>query len=202
MNNNSTANPTTSLLSFSVKDMALCGMFAALMAVVSQLSIPMPTGVPITIQFFAVALTGAVLGSRLGFFAALAYIFIGAVGLPVFANFRGGLNILFGVTGGYLWCYPAMAALCGIAPGNDSRPAPGSGFRIRTMAIRLLFAFLGFALTEIAGGLQWAMLAGDMTVGAVFTYAIVAFIPKDLIITAAAILIGSNIRTAIKRSGY
>lgn len=198
MKHKSAAKSSASLWSFTVRDMVLCGMSAALMAVVSQLSLPMPSGVPITIQFFAVALTGAVLGSRLGFFAALAYLFIGAAGLPVFANFRGGLQVLLGVTGGYLWCYPVMAALCGISPGN----APGSGSRASIMAIRLSFAFLGFALTEIAGGLQWAMLAGDKSIRAVFAYAIVAFIPKDLILTAAAVVIGSNIRTAIKRSGY
>ncbi|MCA5010971.1 biotin transporter BioY, partial [Clostridioides difficile] len=69
-------------------------MFAAVLAVISQLSIPMPTGVPITIQIFGVALIGTVLGWKLGFLATLIYILLGAVGLPVFSNFRGGIQFL------------------------------------------------------------------------------------------------------------
>ena len=51
---------------FTTREMVLVGMFAAVLAVISQISLPMPTGVPITIQVFGVALVGAVLGSRLG----------------------------------------------------------------------------------------------------------------------------------------
>ena len=50
---------------FTTREMVLVGMFAAVLAVISQISLPMPTGVPITIQVFGVALVGAVLGSRL-----------------------------------------------------------------------------------------------------------------------------------------
>ena len=50
---------------FTTKEMVLVGMFAAVLAVISQISLPMPTGVPITIQVFGVALVGASLGSRL-----------------------------------------------------------------------------------------------------------------------------------------
>ena len=83
---------------FTTREMVLAGMFAAVMAVISQLSIPMPTGVPVTIQVFGVALVGAVLGWRLGLCSMLVYILIGAVGLPVFANFGGGIKSLVGLT--------------------------------------------------------------------------------------------------------
>ena len=74
------------------RDVVLTGMFAALLTAISQLSLPMPTGVPITIQAFGVALCGAVLGWKRGALATLVYILLGAVGLPVFANFQGGLR--------------------------------------------------------------------------------------------------------------
>ena len=54
----------------------------------------MPTGVPITVQVFAVALVGVILGWKRGVLAVLVYILIGAVGVPVFANFKGGLSVL------------------------------------------------------------------------------------------------------------
>ena len=72
---------------FTTREMVLVGMFAAVLAVISQISLPMPTGVPITIQVFGVALVGAVLGSRLGTTATLVYVLLGAIGLPIFANF-------------------------------------------------------------------------------------------------------------------
>ena len=99
-------------LRFTTRELVLGGMFAALMAVISQLSIPMPNGVPITIQVFGIALIGVTLGWRLGCLSAVIYLLIGAVGLPVFANFGGGISRLVSLTGGYLWSYPLMAALC------------------------------------------------------------------------------------------
>ena len=176
---------------FSTKDLVLGGMFAALLAAVSQISLPMPTGVPITIQVFGVALIGVVLGWRLGLLATLTYILIGAVGLPVFANFRGGLGHLVGLTGGYIWAWPIMVVLCGI------RPKSGNP-RLNT-ALVLLFSLLGLAIVEIIGGLQWAALAGDMSVGAVFTYSMVAFVPKDIVITIIGVLIGLPLKKLIAR---
>ena len=101
---------------FTTRELVIGGMFAALLAVISQLSIPMPSGVPITIQILGVALVGSVLGWRLGLFATITYILIGAVGLPVFANFSGGFSKLVGVTGGYIWSWPFLAALAGVHP--------------------------------------------------------------------------------------
>lgn len=92
----------------------MAGVFAALLAVLSQLSIPLPSGVPVTLQTFAVALCGFTLGARKGAAAVVVYLLLGAVGLPVFAGFLGGVGILFGVTGGFLWGFIAMAALCGL----------------------------------------------------------------------------------------
>ena len=91
---------------FTTREMVLVGMFAAVLAVISQISLPMPTGVPITIQVFGVALVGAVLGSRLGTTATLVYVLLGAIGLPIFANFSGGISSIVGVTGGYIWAWP------------------------------------------------------------------------------------------------
>ena len=93
---------------FTTREMVLVGMFAAVLAVISQISLPMPTGVPITIQVFGVALVGAVLGSRLGTTATLVYVLLGAIGLPIFANFSGGISSIVGVTGGYIWAWPIM----------------------------------------------------------------------------------------------
>lgn len=177
---------------FTVKELVLGGMFAGLMAIISQISLPMPNGMPITVQVFGATLIGVVLGWRLGLLATITYTMIGAVGMPVFANFRGGVGSLVGPTGGYIWSWPLMVVLCGI------RPKTGSS-SVNT-ALTLLFSLLGLAITEIIGGLQWAAMAGNMSVSAVFSYAIVAFIPKDIILTIIAVFVGIPMRKVISKT--
>ena len=62
----------------STRDLALAGMIAAILTIISQISIPMPTGVPITIQVFGIALVSVVFGWRLGLLGTLSYILLGA----------------------------------------------------------------------------------------------------------------------------
>lgn len=174
---------------FSTRDMVLAGMFAAVLAVISQISLPMPTGVPITIQVFGVALVGVVLGWRLGTFATIVYILIGAAGLPVFANFHGGFASLVGLTGGYIWAWPIMVLLCGINPPIGNKHA--------AFALRIVLSLLGLAFVEIIGGLQWAALSAEMSIGAIFTYSMVAFVPKDILITVLAVVIGLPMRRLV-----
>jgi len=67
---------------FSVRDICYAGLFAAVIAVMAQLSIPMPLGVPMTMQTFAITLAAVVLGSKLSAIATLVYLALGAVGVP------------------------------------------------------------------------------------------------------------------------
>lgn len=178
---------------FTTREMVLAGMFAAVLAVISQLSIPTPAGVPVTIQVFGVALVGAVLGWKLGLCSVLVYILIGAAGLPVFANFGGGIRSLIWLTGGYIWAWPVMAVLCGIRPGLKNR--------ISDLAVRILLSLIGLAAVELIGGLQWAALSGDMTTGAVFAYSMVAFVPKDIVITILGVIVSEPVKQMTDRIG-
>lgn len=82
------------------RDMVLISLFAALTAVCSWISIP--AAVPFTLQTLAVFLAVGLLGGKRGTICILLYILLGAVGLPVFSGFSGGLGALFGTTGGYI----------------------------------------------------------------------------------------------------
>ncbi len=90
--------------------------FSLLTALAAQVVIPLPWGpVPITGQTFAVLLTGALLGSRLGALALMAYLLEGALGLPFFAAGGSGMGrLMFSPTSGYLLAYPAAAFLTGL----------------------------------------------------------------------------------------
>ena len=101
-------------MKISTKTIVTVGMFTAVLAVLSILQIPMPTGVPITLQTFAMALCGYVLGWKYGTISTVLYILIGAIGVPVFAGMSAGVGILTGATGGYLFGFIIMTFLCGI----------------------------------------------------------------------------------------
>lgn len=96
------------------KMMILCALFAALTAVCSMISIPLPfTPVPINLATLSVFLAGGLLGSRYGALSQLVYVLLGAIGLPVFSGFTGGFGIIMGPTGGYIVGYIAAAWLIG-----------------------------------------------------------------------------------------
>ena len=77
-------------MKISTKTIVTVGMFTAVLSVLSILTIPMPTGVPVTLQTFAMALCGYVLGWKKGTSSTLIYILLGTVGVPVFAGMTGG----------------------------------------------------------------------------------------------------------------
>ena len=94
----------------SITYIALC---ASIMAVLSQLAIPIGA-VPLTIQTFVVSLIGFFLGGKRGLASVILYIAIGAVGAPVFANLQGGFFVLIGYTGGFIWGYMPFFCMCGL----------------------------------------------------------------------------------------
>ncbi len=83
-----------------VYDLAYIGIFVVLMMVCSWISIPLT--IPVTLQTFGVFAAVGILGGKRGTLAVLVYILMGAVGLPVFSGFGGGLGSLVGTTGGYI----------------------------------------------------------------------------------------------------
>ncbi|HVO72809.1 MAG TPA: biotin transporter BioY [Ignavibacteriaceae bacterium] len=89
--------------------------FALLTAISAQLTIPMKP-VPITLQTMAVVLAGAFIGAKDGAYSQVLYLFLGIIGLPVFAQTPDapvGIARLFGPTGGYLLAFPLAAYLTG-----------------------------------------------------------------------------------------
>lgn len=86
--------------SFQTIDIVYIGIFAALLAICSWISIPLT--VPVTLQTFGVFVTCALLGGKRGTVSIIVWILLGAVGAPVFAGFSGGMGVLLGSTGGYI----------------------------------------------------------------------------------------------------
>ena len=93
-----------------VRNMALCGLFAALLTLCAWISLP-GAGVVFTLQTFGVALTLLLLGGKRGTIAVFVYLLLGVVGLPVFTGFQGGIGTLLNVTGGYIIGFLVWALL-------------------------------------------------------------------------------------------
>jgi len=98
-----------------VFDAALVAGFSILIALSAQVAIPLPfTPVPVTLQTFAILLTGCLLGSGRGALAAAAYVAEGSLGLPFFSGGTAGIGHLLGPTGGYLVGCVAAAFVAGL----------------------------------------------------------------------------------------
>ena len=82
------------------KGMVYIALFTSIMIVCAFITIPF--AIPFTLQTFALFTIIGILGTKRAFISVLLYLLLGAVGLPVFSGFRGGIGHLFGATGGYL----------------------------------------------------------------------------------------------------
>ncbi len=101
-----------------IKKMATMAMLVALLVVCSQLAVPVGN-VPITAQTAAVMLIALLLSPGYAALTVLVFILAGGIGLPFFANFKGGLGVLLGPTGGYLYGFVAAAALISAISGRQ-----------------------------------------------------------------------------------
>ena len=126
----------------------------------------------------ALALVGGLLGWKWGALAGLIYVALGASGLPVFAGLKGGIGMLAGATGGYLWTYPLLALGAGLGKNRWQRA---------------LFSLAGLAVLEIVGACQLAHFTG----APIWPY-IAMFVPKDMIVVLLAVLPAEKMRRILK----
>ncbi|MDE5867022.1 MAG: biotin transporter BioY [Lachnospiraceae bacterium] len=171
----------------STREIVYIGMFAAILAILSQISIPMPSGMPITLQTFAVALTGYVLAWKRGTAGTLIYILLGAVGVPVFSGLRGGVQVLAGHTGGFIWGFVFMAMLCGI------------GIMQENKTLGIMIGFIGLAICHLFGIIQFAVVM-KMDFLKSFLLASAPYLIKDAVSVILAYILGYRIRKSLLKA--
>ena len=173
--------------------MTRAALMAAVTAVAAQIAVPI-FPVPFTLQVLAVVLSGLLLGARYGALAQVVYLLVGAIGVPVFAEFRGGLGVLLGPTGGYLLSYPVAAAVAGLAAGA-ARTAP----RPRALLSSFLLGCVALAVIY-AGGAVWLSVVTDLPLAVAVAQGVLIFVPFDLIKVALAALVAVAAAPAIAPS--
>ncbi|HBT46897.1 MAG TPA: biotin transporter BioY [Peptococcaceae bacterium] len=174
------------------KEMSWVALFAALIAVLAQVSITLPfTPVPLTGQTLGVFLAGVVLGRRLGAMAVLVYLLLGAAGLPVFARGGAGIARFFGPTGGYLWGFLAGVYLQGWITGSSPRL---SYLRAAGGMVVCLAAVYGLGVLQLAY-LMKLPLSKALAMG------VLPYVPLDLAKLVLAALVGVRVRRALGEAG-
>lgn len=173
-----------------VADMAYIALFAAVIAICSWMAIP--AAVPFTLQTLGVFLAVGVLGGRRGTLAVLVYLLLGAIGLPVFSGFEGGLGKLLGATGGYIIGFVGSALVMWAMERLPLR----EGLRLTlSMVLGLVVCY--------AFGTAWfmqvyAQQSGEIGLTSALTMCVFPFVVPDLIKIGLAQIIAKRLKAAVR----
>ena len=165
----------------------LAAVFAALTAVLSQISIPIGP-VPINLALLSVFTAGGLLGAKYGAASQIGYVILGAIGLPVFAGFTAGPGIIFGPTGGFIWGYVLAALLIGLA-------VDLFGTTIPTLSLSMIVALIVVYLL----GCTWFVFGHQYTMQQALSYCVIPFMLPDMIKIAGACALVNRLYPELKK---
>lgn len=171
-------------------DLIYMAIGAALIVVCSWVTVPLM--VPFTLQTFAVFTVVELLGGKKGCLSILVYILLGAVGLPVFSGFKGGIGVLFGTTGGYIVGFIFIALIYQLCEKLFGKKI---FVRIAAMVAGLIVCY--------AFGTAWFMIVytrnnGAVDIGTALGWCVIPFIIPDLVKLGLAILVSTRLAVALK----
>ena len=176
-----------------VRNMARCALLASLMCICAWISFPLGD-IAITLQTFALFLTLTLLGGKLGSLVCLLYLALGAVGLPVFSGFRGGLGALLGTTGGYIWGFLAAALVYWLTTAILGQRFP----------VRLLGCLLGLIACYSLGTLWFYLVylnaGSSLSIGLILAKCVLPYLLPDLAKLSAALVLGEKLKRFIRPS--
>lgn len=173
-----------------VRNMVLCALFAALMVICAWIAVPV-LDIAFTLQTFAVFLTLGVLGGRRGSVVCLVYLLLGAVGLPVFAGFRGGIGTLLGVTGGYIWGFLATALVYWAVTA-----LLGDGLWCRALGM-VLGLLVCYGCGSVWFVFMYAQSGSAIGIGAVLAKCVLPYLLPDGVKLALALSMAQRLRRVI-----
>lgn len=169
-----------------VKNLAYIGLMAAIMCVLSPITIPLGGGVGITLGIFVILFMTYVLGMGRALIAYGIYLLVGLVGLPVFAGFQGGIGVLLGPTGGFLVGYIAVIVSVGLMLKIKEKRL----FMVLGSIIGLLFCYLLGSL--------WYMYVMKVDFAGALWMCVIPFVAFDGIKVAAVCVIGPPCKNRVK----
>lgn len=172
-----------------VYTLTTCALFAALMCIAGPLSVPIGP-IPVSLTNLVIYLAIYLLATKGTTVSYIVYLLLGAVGLPVFSGFAGGLGKLAGPTGGYLVGFIFMILVSGIFMEKSKANIwiTGVGMILGTL---VAYAF----------GTAWFMFQTKSTLEHALTLCVYPFISFDLGKIVIASLLGQIVRKSLKKTG-
>ncbi|MEK3917559.1 biotin transporter BioY [Paenibacillus sp. FSL H7-0331] len=173
---------------WNVRGLVFSALFATLFIVFSMIKISLGFNpVPFTLESFAVMLAGGLLGARYGFYSIFTVFILTAIGLPLLHG-QGGISLIIGKTGGFIWMFPVAAW----AIGWVSSRIRGEGI----MAFLLLFVTIEAfgSLLLYVGGAPWLAYTAGVSFSKAMTLAVYPFILPDLLKALVASFIVLKLR--------
>ncbi len=171
------------------RDVARIALAVALITVCAWISIPVGA-IPVTLQTFAVCLTGALLGAKRGLAAIGVYVLMGLVGIPVFAGFKAGYATLAGPTGGYIFGFffaALLPALAKLLPVRNRWGRTGIFYLAMLLGLALCYAF----------GTVWFVLMYRCTVGYALALCVLPYLLPDACKLAVAALLAGRLERSV-----
>ncbi len=174
------------------KDMILCAMFVALIAVGAFIKVPIPV-VPFTLQYLFTMLAGLLLGGKKGSLAVGIYILLGLIGLPIFAQ-GGGIGYIFQPSFGYIIGFAAGAFVTGVIANQKNKPS----------FLRLLGAnFAGLFIVYLLGMVYYYLISAfylnnPIGLWSLFLYCFILAVPGDMILCILGAFLGERLIPIIK----
>jgi len=177
-NSNSNAN---------IRFITTTALMTAVICILAPLSIPIGP-VPISLTNLAIYFTMYILDTKRGTIAYLIYLLLGLAGLPIFSNFTGGPQKLFGPTGGYLIGFIPMALITGLVVDRFYKK------RILCIAVMEASTWICYLF-----GSAWLMVSMKITFKAALMAGVIPFIIEDFIKMALAGIFGPVLRDRLRR---
>ncbi|NLB36889.1 MAG: biotin transporter BioY [Clostridiales bacterium] len=172
--------------------LAATGIFAAASAVLSQISFTIPmTSVPFSLGIMAAFLSGALLPEYYALLSQLIFISLGAAGIPVFSQFRGGLSVIVGPTGGYILGYLLIAFFVSLTARH---------FKKR-LWLSLSVSMVATLFADYALGTVWFVIQTNTSPAAALLTCVVPFIIPDMIKIFVCINFSLALKKALEKSG-
>ncbi len=171
--------------------LTISAIFTALIAILAQFAVPLPfSPVPVTGQTIGVILAALLLDKRTATISIFAYLLLGTAGAPVFSMARGGIYMITGPTGGYLWGFlPAVYLASMIAGLNQKFSIPKA----------VLGAIVAMSVIYLSGSLQLSLIMGYSPLQS-FMVGVLPFLAADLIKTGLAVFLALQIYKSLERN--
>jgi biotin transport system substrate-specific component len=171
-----------------LRQSVLAALMAALTAVGAYIYVPIGP-VPIVMTTLFVLLSGLLLGSRRGLASMALYLFVGAIGMPVFAGGKGGFPHFFGPTGGYLFGYLLSAWITGAL-----------SERFRGLLLGDVFAVMAGAIAIYLVGVPWLKIVAQMSWTKSLMVGVVPFVLGDAVKASSALVLARAARPMLRRT--